>query len=136
MAFAAGGIDPNPNIINQREAMKIPDREGFEHSMGEEVYNLTRNVIYDVVLKSDVPSAYNILRVVWNHRRKISPGGLINRHRSRIFVDGSQQQEGIDYFETYSSVVMWPTLRLLFILGIMKGWKSRKFDYVQGFPQT
>ena len=31
---------------------------------------------------------------------------------------------------------MWSTLRLLFIVGMIKGWKSRKVDYVQAFPQA
>ena len=31
---------------------------------------------------------------------------------------------------------MWSTLRILFILGIIRGWKSRKVDYVQAFPQA
>ena len=31
---------------------------------------------------------------------------------------------------------MWSTLRLLLIVGIINGWKSRKADYVQAFPQA
>ena len=88
------------------------------------------------MLRSDVPEAHNILRAVWSHRRKTTPDGRVYRHRSRICVDGSQQKEGVDYFETYSPVVMWSTLRLLFIVGIINGWKSRKVDYVQAFPQA
>ena len=116
--------------------MKVPDRDKFEDSMDDEMKNLTLNDIYDLVLRKDVPKRYNILRAVWSHRRKTKPDGKIYRHKSRICLDGSQQQEGIDYFDTYSPVVMWSTLRMLFIIGIIRGWKSRKVDYVQAFPQA
>ena len=33
-------------------------------------------------------------------------------------------------------VVQWSTIRMLFISGIICGWKSRKVDYVQAFPQA
>ena len=104
--------------------------------MNDEMKNLTTNDIYDLVLRKDVPADNTILREVWSHSRKTTPSGEIYRHRSRICVDGSQQKEGIDYFETYSPVVQWSTIRMLFIIGIIKGWKSRKVDYVQAFPQA
>ena len=58
------------------------------------------------------------------------------RHRSRLCVDGSRQQEGKDYNNTYSPVVNWSTIRLLFILSIIFDLKSRQVDYVQAFPQA
>ena len=116
--------------------MKANDKSMFLDSMDEEMYKCNKNKIYELVKRCDVPSQYNILRAVWSHRRKTTPDGNVYRHRSRICVDGCQQKEGIDYFETYSPVVMWSTLRLLFIIGIINGWKSRKVDYVQTFPQA
>ena len=101
-----------------------------------EIKNFTTDETYELILRKDLSADNNILRAVWSHRRKTTPDGKIYRHRSRICVDGSQQKEGIDYFETYSPVVQWSTIRMLFILGIIKGWKSRKVDYVQAFPQA
>ena len=54
---------------------------------------------------------------------KNTPSGKVYRLRYRLCVDGIRQQEGIYYNKTYSPVVTWPTLRLLFILSIIKNCK-------------
>ena len=73
---------------------------------------------------------------MWSHRRKTTPSGEVYRYRSRLCVDGSQQQEGIDYNETYSPVVQWPTIRILMIFAKIFGLHMRQVDYVQAFPQA
>ena len=42
--------------------MKAPDMVSFKISMGEEIENLITNDIYKLVLRSNVPETYNILR--------------------------------------------------------------------------
>ena len=104
--------------------------------MAEELDKMWENKIYEIIKKEDVREGHSILRSVWSHRRKTTPDGNIYRHRSRLCADGSTQKYGLDYNETYSPVVMWSTLRTLFILGKVLGWSSRKVDYVQAFPQA
>jgi Reverse transcriptase (RNA-dependent DNA polymerase). len=133
LAFAASA---NPNILSHREAMKADDVEKFLESMQEELERMDDNEIYEEVLRSSVPKAQKILRAVWSHRRKTTPIGLVYRHRSRLCVDGSRQQHGIDYHDTYSPVVSWTTVRLLLILSKLLNLSSRKVDYVQAFPQV
>ena len=38
------------------------------------------------------------------------------------------QLKGIDFFETYAPVVQWTTIRLVFILEVLLGLKSKKGD--------
>ena len=40
LAFAAGGLGPNPNILNHGEAMAAVDKESFEDSMDEEIFKV------------------------------------------------------------------------------------------------
>jgi Reverse transcriptase (RNA-dependent DNA polymerase). len=55
----------------------------------------------------------------------------------RICVDGSQQQHGIDYHDTYLPVVSWTMVRcLLLIISKLLNLSSCKVDYVQAFPQV
>ena len=37
LAYAAGGLGPNPNILNHDAAMKAVDNDKFEISMAEEL---------------------------------------------------------------------------------------------------
>ena len=133
LAFAASA---NPNILTHREAMKAEDVEQFLTSMSEELERMDDNEIYEEILRSAVPKGHRILRAVWSHRRKTTPEGAVYRHRSRLCVDGSRQQYGIDYHDTYSPVVSWTTVRLLLILSNLLNLYSHKVDYVQAFSQA
>jgi hypothetical protein len=46
-------------------------------------------------------------------RNKMSIDGTIGRHKARVVVRGFEQQYGIDYWETFASVVRYDTLRAL-----------------------
>ena len=89
----------NPNILSHSEAKHADDWDEFVKAMKEEVDRMLENNIFKLVKRSVVPLNQRILRSVWSHRRKTTPSGEVYRHRSRLCVDGSQQQEGIDYNE-------------------------------------
>jgi hypothetical protein len=43
------------------------------------------------------------------------------------------QLEGVDFFETYAPVVQWTTIRLMFILEVLLGLKSKQGDVICAF---
>jgi hypothetical protein len=43
------------------------------------------------------------------------------------------QLEGVDFFETYAPVVQWTTIRLMFILEVPLGLKSKQGDITCAF---
>ena len=43
------------------------------------------------------------------------------------------QLEGIDFFETYAPVVQWNTVRLMLILEVLLGLKSKQGDVTAAF---
>ncbi len=43
------------------------------------------------------------------------------------------QLEGINFFETYAPVVQWTTVRLMLILEVLSGLKSKKGDVTTVF---
>jgi histone deacetylase 1/2 len=51
-------------------------------------------------------------------------------------VHGGQQQFGVNYFETYSPVVAWFSLRTLLTLALLNVWHTRQIDFVQAYPQA
>ena len=116
--------------------MKAIDKDKFEIFVVDEPNKIIENGIYGIIEKSDIREEHTILRSVWSHRRKITPDGVVYRHRERIDDDSNTQKHGIDYNETYSPVLMWSTLRTLFIIGKTRNWSSRKVNYVQDLPQA
>jgi histone deacetylase 1/2 len=51
-------------------------------------------------------------------------------------VHGGQQQFGVNYFETYSPVVMWFSLCTLLTLSLLNGWHTRQIDFILAYPQA
>ena len=91
---------------------------------------------FNVANINTIPVRNRLVNAVWTFKRKTKPSGKVYRHRSCLCVDGSRQQEGLNYTHTYSPVVNWSTIRLMFIISIIFKLKSRKVDYIQAFPQA
>ena len=70
----------------------------------------------------------NVISSTWAFKCKRYPDGLIKKFKAKFGARRDQQLEGIDFFETYASVVQWTTIRLMFILEILLGLKSMQGD--------
>jgi len=55
---------------------------------------------------------------------------------STLEVHGGKQEYGVHYWETYSPVVTWASLRLLLILSVIHNWVTKQIDFVLAFPQA
>jgi transposase InsO family protein len=127
----------DPDTLYYHEAMKAPDKEEFVKSMQEEVQGQIDSKVYSPVLRSSVPKNVKVLPAVWAMRRKRkSSTGKVYRYKSRLNIGGHKQQEGIDYDQTYSPVVTWPSIRLLLTLTLVNNWATRQIDYIQAYPQA
>ena len=73
---------------------------------------------------------------MWSYRRKGRPDGTLLKYKCRICADGSQRRQAIDYWETYSPVVQWSTVRLIMVLAATLDLKSCQVDYQQAFPKA
>ena len=67
-------------------------------------------------------------------RRIIS--GEIYKWKARLNVHGGKQEHGIHYWETYSPVVKWFSIRLFLTLALINNWHSRQVDFVLAYPQA
>jgi hypothetical protein len=127
----------DPDTLYYHEAMKAPDKAEFIKSMHEEVQGQIDNKVYSPVLRSSVPKHVKVLPAVWAMRRKRkSNTGKVYRYKSRLNIGGHKQQEGIDYDQTYSPVVTWPSIRMLLTLTLINHWATRQIDYIQAYPQA
>ncbi len=76
---------------------------------------------------------HHVIASTWAFKCKHYPDGLIKKFKARFCARGDQQLEGIDFFETYAPVVQWTTIRLMFILEILLGLKSKQGDVTCAF---
>ena len=131
---AKANADDSPNF---NEAMSSPDREGFIDAMHKEINQLEDFGAWDVVPRSKALKAHSrILAVTWVFKRKRYPDGSVKKLKARICVRGDQQVQDVDYFDTFSPVVQWSTIRLMFILSILLNLKTIQVDYTLAFVQA
>ena len=78
------------------------------------------------VLEYDSETMPNAIRLTWAFKCKRFPDGLIEKFKARFCARGDMQLEGVDFFETYAPVVQWTTIRLMFILEVLLGLKSKQ----------
>jgi hypothetical protein len=135
LAFAAGAKN-NPDILSQAQMLKATDRDLFLDCQKPEIKGLVDAGVFEFKNMSELPSHAHLLNAIWSYRRKRRPDGVLLKHKSRICADGSQQQYGIDYWETYAPVVHWSTVRMVLVLSALLNLKSRQVDYTQAFPQA
>jgi hypothetical protein len=60
----------------------------------------------------------------------------VYKYKARLNVHGGQQEHGVNYFETYSPVVAWFSLRTLLTLSILNGWYTRQIDFILAYPRA
>ena len=69
----------------------------------------------------------------WVFKIKINADGSVARYKARICVDGSRQQHGIDYSETFAPVANCATIRLVIAAAVHHGLKLHQFDIKLAF---
>ena len=70
----------------------------------------------------------NVIWSTWAFKLNLYPYGLIKKFKARLCARGDMQLEGIDFLETYIPVVKCTTVRLMIILEVLLGLKSKQGD--------
>ena len=92
--------EDNPTF---KEAMASVDRSGFISAMETEIKTLQQEQAYDLTQR---PKDHKVISGVWAFKRKRYPDGSIRKLKARYCARGFEQQQGVDYFETFAPVVM------------------------------
>ncbi len=85
------------------------------------------------VLEYNPETMPSVIPLTWEFKCKRFPDGLIKKFKACFCAQGDMQLEGIDFFETYAPVVQWTTIRLMFILEVLLGLKSKQGDVTCAF---
>ncbi|GJR37792.1 retrovirus-related pol polyprotein from transposon TNT 1-94 [Tanacetum coccineum] len=98
-------IGKEPKNVN--EALKD---ESWIIAMQEELNQFITNDVWELVPH---PKSTEIIGTKWVYRNKLDENGVVSRNKARLVAQGYNQQEGIDYDETFAPVARLESIRIL-----------------------
>ena len=135
--FTLGAKASSADTPTLREIQRLAPQEVdlWYEAMDIELEALRNKNTMTEISRSDVPAGHQIIRSTWAFRRKRRPNGEIHKLKARFVVRGDLQI--LDKSEgTYSPVVDWSTVRLLFVLTVAQQLKSTTIDFNAAFVQS
>ncbi|GJV62446.1 retrovirus-related pol polyprotein from transposon TNT 1-94 [Tanacetum coccineum] len=79
------------------------------------------------------PMDMTIIGTKWVFRNKLDENGAVSRNKARLVAQGYNQQEGIDYDETYAPVARLESIRILLAYACALDFKLFQMDVKSAF---
>ena len=113
-----------------RDILKLPENEQQKwiESMWDELKSHLGNGTWILIPASKIPGKRRMVGSTWAFDIKRDAKGIICRWKSRLCAQGFTQEEGVDYFETYSNTIRYETLRLILALAALYNLQLSSID--------
>ena len=98
--------------------------------MQEELNQFERNKVWELVPR---PNDQSVIGTKWVYRNKMDENGIIIINKARLVAQGYNQQEGIDYEETFSSVARLEAITMLLAFVCHKNFILYQMDVKNAF---
>jgi hypothetical protein len=119
------------------QAMRAPDKHNFVEAIFKEVNDHITSNHWVLIPRSQVPKGIQVLDYVWSMKRKRDINTRkFYKHTTRLNVHGGQHEFAVNFFETFSPVVNWFSVRLIFTLSLLSRWSTKQVDFVLAYPQA
>ncbi|GJV99464.1 retrovirus-related pol polyprotein from transposon TNT 1-94 [Tanacetum coccineum] len=112
---------------NVNEALKD---ESWVIAMQEELNQFVANDVWELV---PLPICQSVIGTKWVFRNKLDENGIVSRNKARLVAQGYNQQEGIDYDETYAPVARLESIRILLAIACANDFKLYQMDVKSAF---
>ncbi|GJV54408.1 retrovirus-related pol polyprotein from transposon TNT 1-94 [Tanacetum coccineum] len=88
------------------------------------------NDVWDLVPLS---MSQTVIGTKWVFRNKLDENGIVSRNKARLVAQRYNQQEGIDYDETYAPVARLESIRILLAIACANDFKLYQMDVKSSF---
>lgn len=78
-------------------------------------------------------SSQKLISNKWVFKVKTKADGTLDKLKARLVAPGFEQLAGVDFVETFSPVVKFTTIRLIFTLAASRGWSVQQIDVNNAF---
>jgi Reverse transcriptase (RNA-dependent DNA polymerase) len=104
------------------QAVKTPH---WRDAMSSELTTLARNNTWQLII---LPPNANIIGCKWLFKIKCHTDGTIARYKARLVANGYTQEEGLDYFDTFSPVIKPTIIRTVLTIALAQKWHIHQLD--------
>ncbi|GJT94254.1 retrovirus-related pol polyprotein from transposon TNT 1-94 [Tanacetum coccineum] len=98
------------SIIKPKNVNEALKDESWIIDMQEELNQFVTNNVWELVPQ---PKNMTIIGTKRVYKNKLDENGIVSRNKARLVAQGYNQQEGIDYDETYALVARLESIRIL-----------------------
>ncbi len=116
----AYSVTSDPDTMYWHQAMQEPDNAKLIKAAEAKVRLHVDNEHFVLMRQDNLPKDTKVLLLVWAMKRKRH---ILLREvykwKARLNAHGGQQEHGINFWETYSPVVNWFSIRLLLVISIL-----------------
>nr|GEX39790.1 copia protein [Tanacetum cinerariifolium] len=116
-------------VVVDDYSSRNPD-ESWIVAMQEELNQFIANDVWELVSQ---PRNMTIIGTKWVFRNKLDENIVISQNKPRLVTQGHNQQEGIDYDETYAPVVRLESIRILLAYVYALDFKLFQMDVKSAF---
>ncbi|GJY99692.1 retrovirus-related pol polyprotein from transposon TNT 1-94 [Tanacetum coccineum] len=126
-------------IVNIKESRNHPLENNVNEAltddswivaMQEELNQFIANDVWELVPQ---PRNMTIIGTKWVFRNKLDENGIVSQNKARLVAQGYNQQEGIDYDETYAPVARLESIRILLAYACALDFKLFQMDVKSAF---
>ncbi|GKB04577.1 retrovirus-related pol polyprotein from transposon TNT 1-94 [Tanacetum coccineum] len=125
--------------LDEEKAIKVTEKKNLENDIRDEtletdeIVNIkeSKNHLLDNLVPQ--PKCTTIIETKWVFRNKLDKNGIVSRNKARLVAQGYNQQEGIDYDETYAPVARLESIRNLLAYACALDFKLFQMDVKSAF---
>lgn len=128
--FCCTYLASNDESKTYEEAIKSEEKVEWKKAMDEEYESLVKNNTWVLV---DTPKNESVIDNRWVFKIKRKPDGTIERYKARLVVRGFTQCYGVNYYETFSPVVTFSSIRAILAISVARYMKLKQFDVKTAF---
>ncbi|GJZ09295.1 retrovirus-related pol polyprotein from transposon TNT 1-94 [Tanacetum coccineum] len=101
---------PFETVIEPKNVKEVIQDESWTMAMQEELNQFKTNDVWSLV---PPPNNQTIIGTKWVFKNKLDENGVVSKNKARLVAQGYNQQEGIDFDETYAPVARLESIRIL-----------------------
>ena len=120
-------------FISQIELKNINsalDDENWMIAIQEELNQFERSEVWELVPR---PSNQSVIGTRWVFRNKMDENSIMVRNKARLVAQGFNQEEGINYKETFAPVARLEAIRMLLAFACFKDFILYQMDVKSSF---